>query len=327
MRYSCLLISLFITASVTAQDCSKELLKQRLGTWKAAPKGFIQNVTASDLAKEKTVIANIHKMLSTGYKPMGCQISYSNVYGKHLPAGINWIADPYYYGMFVLRFLCDPASSDKTKSYVDYSTPTTVNVTANVIHWIDLYASDLPSDDFRGYLKLRNKPQKIDGYYFLGQENLGEGSQGKKITAYNWLITYNDTLPFVYLNRRDYLGLQKKRLEQKLIDSPSEKIYTEKYLNNIKEYLKKPDAELNQPAISRWNDEKRFEGFVEEGSPNSFLAIKHNPAYYHKKLPKSSPQFMTVVYKISHGDPVFEENIAAIKKAIDFATLKSMLGK
>jgi hypothetical protein len=48
---------------------------------------------------------------------------------------------------------------------------------------------------------------------------------------------------------------------------------------------------------------------------------------YHKKLPKSSPQFFTVVYKISKGDPVFEENISNIKKAIDFAMLKNMLGK
>ena len=67
--------------------------------------------------------------------------------------------------------------------------------------------------------------------------------------------------------------------------------------------------------------------FVEEGTRGSFIAVKPNPAYYHKKLPKSSPQFFTVVYKIAHGDPVFEENIAAIKKAIDFATLKNMLGK
>jgi hypothetical protein len=34
-----------------------------------------------------------------------------------------------------------------------------------------------------------------------------------------------------------------------------------------------------------------------------------------------------VVYKIAHGDTVFEENIAAIKKAVDFSALKNMLGK
>ena len=76
-----------------------------------------------------------------------------------------------------------------------------------------------------------------------------------------------------------------------------------------------------------WNDEERFEKFVEEGTLGSFIAIKPNLAYYKKNLPKSSPQFITVVYKIAHGDHVFEENIANIKKAIDFAKLKNMLGK
>ncbi|HEY6063610.1 MAG TPA: hypothetical protein VIV35_08375, partial [Chitinophagaceae bacterium] len=70
-----------------------------------------------------------------------------------------------------------------------------------------------------------------------------------------------------------------------------------------------------------------FEKFAEEGTKGSFIAVKTNVDYYHKKLPKSSPQFFTVVYKISKGDPVFEENMSNIKKAIDFTTLKNMLGK
>jgi hypothetical protein len=81
------------------------------------------------------------------------------------------------------------------------------------------------------------------------------------------------------------------------------------------------------PAICNWNEEERFEKFVEEGTRGSFIAVKPNPGYFRKKLPRSSPQFFTVVYKIAHGDPVFEENIANIKTAIDFAKLKKMLGK
>ncbi|MEO8406007.1 MAG: hypothetical protein ABI480_15475 [Chitinophagaceae bacterium] len=327
MRYIFLSLLLLTIKAGVSQDCTKELLRQKPGTWKASSQGFIQNVSAADLVKEKAVIAGIHKMVSTGYHPTGCQVSYSTVYGKHLPAGKNWIADPYYYAMFVLRYLCDPASGDKTKSYVDYSTPTTVNITANVINWFNLYAAGLPDDDFRGYLKLRKKPEKKDGYYYLGEEVMGDADDGKKIKEYHWLITYSDTLPFSYMTRKEYLLIQKKRLEKNIMDSPSEKSYNEKFISNINEYLKKSDKELNQPAISRWNDEERFEGFVEEGSSNSFIAIKYNPDYYHKKLARSVPQFFTVVYKISHGDPVFEENIEAIKKAVDFAALKSRLGK
>ena len=76
-----------------------------------------------------------------------------------------------------------------------------------------------------------------------------------------------------------------------------------------------------------WNDEERFEGFVEEGKLGSFIAVKPNLAYYKKNLPRSSPQFFTVIYTLSQGDPVFETNIAAIKEAVDFTKLRSMLGK
>ncbi|KIC94181.1 hypothetical protein [Flavihumibacter solisilvae] len=84
---------------------------------------------------------------------------------------------------------------------------------------------------------------------------------------------------------------------------------------------------MSKPAICSWNEEERFEKFVEEGARGSFIAVKPNLAYFRKNLPMSSPQFFTVVYKIAHGDPVFEENIEAIKKSVDFATLKNMLGK
>jgi hypothetical protein len=328
MKYTLLSALLFISAHAFTQDCSKELLAQKPGSWKAGQQGSIVNISPADLAKEKALLANVHKMLSSRYNPKGCQALYSNVYGVHRQAGSNWVADPYYYSIYILRYLCDKNSADKSKSYVDISSPTTVNITANAIYYLDaLYAADLPADDFRGYLKLKKRPEKKNGYYFMGEEVVGDSHLENKIKEYRWLITYNDTLPFSYLSRKEYLLIQKKRLEKNNQDSPSEKQYNEKYLNNISSWLNKTEAELSQPAICMWNDEQRFEKFVEEGTKGSFIAIKSNPAYYHKKLPKSSPQFFSVVYKISHGDPVFEESISGIIKALDFAVLKNMLGK
>ena len=158
----------------------------------------------------------------------------------------------------------------------------------------------------------------------MGEEKVDYNSP---IYEYRWLITYNDTLPFSYPSRKEYLLIQKKRLEKALKDNPGEKAFLDQYFKNINDYLTKSETELNKPAICMWNDEERFEKFVEEGTKGSFIAIKPNLDYYRKKLPKSSPQFFTVVYKISKGDAVFEENMEAIKKAVDFATLKNMLGK
>ena len=327
MKHILLITVVFLSVSVFAQDCSKEVLMKKPGTWKKGPQGSINNVSAADLEKEKAVLAAIHKMVFTNYKPTGCEISYSNVFGKQPSAGRTWVADPYHYAMYILRYLCDGNSKDKTKYYVDSATPTTVNITANVFYSLStLFATD-PVDDFRGYLKLKVKPVKKDGYYFMGEEIVGDYGTASEIKEQRWLITYNDTLPFIYLSRKEYLLIQKKRLEQAIKDSPGEKAYFDGFLKNISDYLAKSESELSKPAICMWNDEERFEKFVEEGTNGSFFAIKTNIDYYHKKLPKSSPQFFTVVYKISKGDPVFEENMEAIKKAVDFASLKNMLGK
>ena len=328
MKYLVLSAILFFSLRALSQDCSKELLAQKPGTWKAGPQGSIKNVIASDLVKEKSVIAAIDKLVNLNYIPIGCQVDYSTVYGKYTNAGEAWIADPYHYALYILRYKCDLNSKDKSKYYVDLSTPTTVNIAANVIFSLNnLYAANLPADDLRGYLKLKQRPQKKDGAWFMGEEVVGDDGTASEITEYRWLITYNDTLPFYYVSRKEYLLLQKKKLEKSLKDNPGEKDYTNKFINNINEYLKNTEAELKEPAICMWNEEERFEKFVKEGSHGSFIAVKPNPEYYKKNLPKSSPQFFSVVYKISAGDNVFKGNMEAIKKAVDFTSLKNMLGK
>ncbi|MBK8141445.1 MAG: hypothetical protein IPK57_10790 [Chitinophagaceae bacterium] len=147
----------------------QRITKTKTRTWKVGSKGSVANVSTADLIKEKAITDGIHKMVYSNYKPIGCQISYNSVFGKSMASGQTWIADPYYYSMYILRFLCDEQSKDKTKYYVDYSTPTTVTITANAMFALNLYAADL-GDDFRGYLKLTKKPEKKNGYYFMGKK-------------------------------------------------------------------------------------------------------------------------------------------------------------
>jgi hypothetical protein len=157
-------------------------------------------------------------------------------------------ADPYYYTMFILRYLCDQNSADKSKYYVDISTPTTVNIVANAIYWLNcLYAANIPPDDFRGYLKLEVRPVKKDGYFFMSNEKV---DPKQEIVEYRFLITYNDTLPFTYLNRKEYLLIQKKRLEKSVKESPGSEKYTQKYFDRINEYLSRPESELSHDATT-----------------------------------------------------------------------------
>ena len=307
-----------------AQDCTRELLAQKPGTWKAGLQGTIHGVSPVDLVKEKSVLAAIHKMVNTSYSPKGCQVLYSTSYSKYPGAGDVWISDPYQYTMFILPFLCDSKSADKSKYTVAIASATNVTITANEISWLNTLFAATIHDDFRGYYKLENRPVKKDGYYFFGKDKV---DPQQDIVEYRWLITYNDALPFSYLSRKEYLQLQQKRLEKSIKESPGEKEYYQQFFNKISEYLTRPEDELNQTAICMWNDEERFNGFVEEGTKGSFIAVKPNLDYYNKKLPMSSPQFFTVIYTLSQGEPVYVENIAAIKEATDFAALKNMLGK
>jgi hypothetical protein len=86
---SLILLSAIWLLSIHAfpQECSKEILAQKTGTWKAGRQGSIQNVTASDLTREKSVLANIHRLISSVYQPMGCQGSYSTAFGKVVSDG------------------------------------------------------------------------------------------------------------------------------------------------------------------------------------------------------------------------------------------------
>jgi hypothetical protein len=328
MRYYLLFAITCISIASPAQDCSPEQLAKKQGDWKAGMQGSVSNISAADLTREKSVIAGIDKMMKTNYYPAGCQANFSSAFGKYPNAGQSWIADPYMYSLYVLPYLCDPKAADKSRYYVAIATATTLNICANEIFSLNnLYAASLPPDDSRGYLKLVKRPAVKNGYYFMGEEVSGDGDQQNKIIEYRWLITYNDTLPFSYLSRKEYLLIQKKRLELSIKESPGEKDYNEKFLRNISSYLNNSEDVLSQPAICMWNEEERFEKFVGEGTRGSFMAVKPNLLYYRKNLPKSSPQFFSVVYKVSKGFPVLEDNMAAIEKAVDFAALRSMLGK
>ncbi len=327
MKKIILITTLMICYKCYSQDCTPERLRNLEGNWKEGIKGSIKNVTPADLLREKNVTGTIHKMISENYKPTGCQITYSNAFGKVPAAGQTFVADPYYYSMYILRYLCEQQSADKSKFYVDISTPTTVNVAANVISCLkNLYAANIEPDDFRGYLKLEQLPVKKDGVWYMGEKAVGNYGRPGEIKEYRWLITYGDTLPFSFLSRKEFLLIQKKRLE-KTIKEQGSSAYYNTFLKNINDQLLTSEEELSKEAISRWNDEERFTGFVAEGTQGSFIAVKPNLEYYRKSLAKSCPQFFTVVYKISKGDPVFEDNYAAIKNAINFSALKNMLGK
>jgi hypothetical protein len=96
----------------------------------------------------------------------------------------------------------------------------------------------------------------------------------------------------------------------------------------VDKILQTSDANtLSEPAIIDHNKSYfDFQGFVDEDHDYANWAIKPNPAYFNPKLPKSSPQFMTLHYDDLDED-IFKIGTKELLESIDFAALQALLGK
>lgn len=312
-----------------AQDCTKEALAQKPGAYRASTVvGSTPDVSRADLAREKAVLEKVHQIVTAGYTPMGVVAQYITHFdgGYENPERIK-VADTFGYSLYLLKYNCDTQSADKSQFYINAETPTILNIDANVINRLRLLSTDIADNSFRGYLLMAHRPTKVDGFYYLGNEFMGNTQSLQK--EYTWVITYDDTLPFTYVTRKEFLLLSKARLEKTIQEDASSVGYYDQYMNRINEALQASEADLSQEAIINRSDEERFTGFLEEGEPMAYFAVKHNPAYYRKGLPLSAPQFFTVTYNVLEGDefPVYAANMNAVKQAVDFAALRDLLGK
>jgi len=316
MKIGSLLVLLLGWQLLSAQKCTDEAMAAKTGKWKPGIQGSIRNIAKADLAKEKAFMAGIQKKVSGQHVPAGLEIVYSTSWNKDNTSG--YMADPFSLSMYLLRYRCD----DSPKGfYVEYSSATNVVVAFNQLFTMDnLYAAPLPADHFRGYLRLFKKPELKDGAIYMGTETSDNGN----IKEENWLVTRGDSLPFRYLSRKEFLLLAKTRLENKIKAGEG---YLQKYLGKVKEQLLKPEKELSQPAICNWSDEEQFSGFLQEGERGAFYPVVPELNYYKKGLAKSAAQFISVKYKYSVGNKVFDKNIEGLRKAFSFEYLRSLLAK
>lgn len=314
-----LILFVFLIAgfqTLSAQPCTAEAMAAKTGKWKYGPQGSIRNIAAADLPKEKAFLTALQKKLSTGFAPTGLDIHYSTVWNKGDDR--TYVADPYHLAMYLLRYLCD----DSPKGfYVEYSSATNVVVAVNQLFILeDLNAAPLPPDHFRGYLRVYSKPEKRNGAIYMGTESSDNG----RIKEENWLITRGDSLPFRYLTRKEYLLITKAKLEKQ---NASTDAYLKKYLDKVNAALQGSEKELAQIAVCNTFDEERFTGFLPEGDRYAFYPIVPEMSYYRKGAPRSAAQFISVKYKFSTGDPVFDKNLQSIRNVLTFDYLRSHLVK
>lgn len=312
------LVSLFVFCSYTlfAQPCTDAAMAAKTGQWKLGPQGSIRNIAAADLPKEKAFLVNLQKKISAGFTPTGIEVHYSTVWSKGDEPG--YTGDPYHLAMYLLRYLCD----DSPKGYyVEYSSATNVVVAVNQLFGTDdIKAVPLEADHFRGYLRLFHKPVKKDGAIYMGAELTDNG----RVKEESWLISRGDSLPFRYLSRKEYLLLTKAKLEKQQASSDA---FLKKYLDRVNAALEGTEKELAQIAICNSADEERFTGFLPEDDRFAFYPVVPDMTYYKKVMSRSAAQFISVKYKYSIGDPVFDKNLQAIRNVLTFDYLRSLLVK
>ena len=97
----------------------------------------------------------------------------------------------------------------------------------------------------------------------------------------------------------------------------------------IETQLSKSAAEMDEPAIVKKDPKAKLDAylFTYDDDPFGKVLIKPNPGYFNKKLPRSSPQFICVTIIWNSQEPIAANFEEAILKAVDFTTLKNMLGK
>lgn len=367
MKYFFLNTLLFITLHAAhSQDCSKELLMQKPGTWKESSGGGT-GITAADLAREKKVVAAIHTMIKSKYSPLGVAIEFTGSYGR--PES-NRPGNGYSYNILALNYYCD-GNILKTV----HETSTSFSIAAN---FCDFEIYDTAQGDrllAEGFNVIIDMPIEKDGYWYLNEidAGLGFGMTGKSKA---WLITYNGKLPFAYVSKKEFLEKRKKSLSNQMLMSAAgfkdvlknieiEKKYKETEYKNDPEKLKKymkmdylstkeryekliaDNEKTYKPAFDKINTQLKISAdelnkqaivkddpndhlsylFTDDNDPFGKILIKPNPGYFNKKLPKSSPQFFWVYIRGNHKEPIAAKFMTDIMKAVDFTLLKNMLGK
>jgi hypothetical protein len=366
MKFILILWILFVSLNLSAQDCTEISILQKPGVWKEGLKGSVSGIQATDLDKERKVVASLHNLIKSKYTPMGVEADFN---GSYDTPDAEIPVNNYNYNIYFLQYYCE-GNIIKTA----HETSTSFFIAVNRF---DGKIYDIPDENNapgEGYYSLINMPVEKDGcFYFEEDASLGFGMTGR---SRNWLITFDGKLPYAYVSKKEFLEKQKHMLLMALpksIESSKESlklneeekvrkedeykndpeklqrylkifymynkdryekdvIRTEQNYKNaltrIETLLQMPSGDLGQPAIVR-KDPNDYLSYLFTTDDDAFgrVLIKPNPGYFNGKLPRSSPQFILVNVTGNEKSAISAEVMTDLMKDFDFTALKNMLGK
>ncbi len=366
MKYILLISAFLLALSSVAQDCTEELLLQKPGFSKET-RGSISGIPSADLAREEKVVATLQIMIKTKYSPMGVKIDFGGVYNSPYPKmQVNSyfyqiMACDFYCednsiktaGETSTTFqisangfdaeIYDTAQGDRSlaegfnvmhdlpveKDGFWYFNEKDVNLgfgmTGKSCSWLFTYNGKLPYSyvSKKEFLKKRriNLTKEMHDAAAGFKEDLKNLEMEKGLEEVEFK---NDPEKLAkYMRGYNYT---KEKYEK--FQADNEKNYKPEF-DKIETQSERPVDELNQPAIVARDPNANLTSFVftNEKDPFGEVLIKPNPGYFNKKLPRSVPQFFWVNVIWNPNDPIATRFGEDVMKAVDFDTLKSMLGK
>ena len=366
MKYILISGMLLISLNLLAQDCTETSILQKPGIWKEGQKGSVSGIPATDLDKERKVVAALHTLIKSKYAPMGVEADFNGSYDRpdtEIPV------NNYNYNIYFLHYFCE-----KNVIKTAHETSTTLTIAANRFDGKIFETPDENNASGEGYYFLLNMPVEKDGcFYFEEAASLGFGMTGKSL---NWLITADGKLPYAYVSKKEFLEKQKHMLltsmpksiessKESLKQNEEEKVRKQeeykndpeklqRYMKNsylynkdrfekdgirmeqnynnaltkIETLLKTLSGELDQPAIVK-QDPNDYLSYLFTTDDDAFgkVLIKPNPGYFNGKLSRSSPQFFLLNVTGNEKEIIAAKVMTDVMKNFDFTALKNMLGK
>lgn len=305
--------------AVSTQDCDQATLLQTPGKWIKGRENPSYGINPAYLAKMKVNLASIHSMIQQNYKPYGADADYNNVYsgGRLKPK----YPVSYTYSIYVMKYYCEGNAIKKS-----HETNTTLNIIANSYNSLNISEEEVvgaAAED--GFYSLPGHVEQHEDYLKWTEEvSLGFGMDGLQT---NWLVTYNNQLPFSFVTKKEFLE-KKKQIVLAALAKWKDDQKNNETLKRIEDELKNSESELNKPAVIANPDPYKPFVFANKSDTKYVQTlIKLNLAYFNLKIPLTSPQFFTIGLKGDHKNDISKKAMKDIEAAIDFKKLKSMLGK
>jgi len=366
MKYLLYVISVLLSLQSLAQDCVPQLLIQRPGTWNQYSQSAAGG-TAAELVKEKKVVAAIHTMIRSKYIPMGLQANYVGAYhpsypnmsgnsyyysitplnfycdgnsvkiehetGSLLHIAANMFDAEIYDTAQGDRLLLEcfnvmhdlPIQKDGYWFFKEINISLGMGVTGKRGMWLITYDGKLPYAYVTRKEFLEKRIRAVNALQEMSASGFRDALKNLDIEkSFKEKEVKNDAAKMDEYMKKDYLP-RKAKYEKQLANNGA--IFAPAF-EAIATQLKRPEAELSQPAIVKIDPHQTFNYlFTTDDDPFGQILIKPNPSYFNKKLPKSSPQFFMIYVTADDKDPVAAKFMGDVVKAVDFNMLKNMLGK